>query len=635
MSSQSAPDDQPRLRNRLSTRIIGASLAALLIVVSMVCWTLWLSWQLEGAGAAINDTGSLRMRATRVAVALLRGESADVDMTMQNTVLARLVEGNPARPLFLPTDHDVQVQMTVVAQSWRTQLQPALVSALAGEGNDIYLDLLPRFVHQADRLVRLIERDNAGKTSLLRFSQGVLLVMAGMGTLAMIALLHLWIIAPVLRLRDGQRRLAAREMGARVPVIGGDELGKLAEGFNQMADELAAAYADLETRVEEKTAQLATQNRELAALYDMAAFLNQPNDIEQTCHGFLTRVMAQFGADGGSVRAIDPRGENLHLVVSEGLSDELEDAEHCMPVNACFCGEATRQGVIVIHDFHAAPTRDFRCAQEGFGSLAVFRIVTPDEVLGSFSLHFRQQTKLSASQTQLASTLGQHLGIALDNCRLGAKEQQLAVAQERNLVAQGLHDSIAQGLNFLNLQVQMLTAAATRGDLADIRATVPLMATGVRESYEDVRELLVNFRTRLDHEELRSAVEEAVLRFRRQTDIQVDLDIDEDGGAPLPPDQQLQVLFILQEALSNVRKHAQAQRVHIQIVNQRDFSLTVSDDGQGYDPAEVAERGERHIGLSIMAERAARIRAQLHLTGKTGHGASVSLQLAREERLSA
>ena len=632
MSSLPGPDDLPRLRDRLSTRIVAASLAALLVAASMVCWTLWLSWQLEGAGAAINDTGSLRMRANRVAISLLTGDSVAADLATQSAIMARLVEGNPARPLFLPDDRAVQAQMAVVAQSWRTHLQPA--AALASEGSAAYLAALPRFVDDADQLVQLIERDNTGKTSLLRLSQGVLLFMACVGTLAMIALLHLWIIAPVLRLREGQRRLAAREMGARVPVLGGDELGMLADGFNRMADELSTAYADLEMRVEEKTAQLAAQNRELAALYDMAAFLNQPNDIEQTCRGFLTRVMAQFGADGGSVRAIDPRGENLHLMVSEGLSELLEDAEHCMPVNACFCGEATRQGVIVIHDFRAL-ARDFRCVQDGFGSLAVFRIMTPDEVLGSFSLHFRQPVKMSASQTQLLSTLGQHLGVALDNCRLGAKAQQLAVAQERNLVAQGLHDSIAQGLNFLNLQVQMLGTAASRGDLDDIRATIPLMATGVKESYEDVRELLVNFRTRLDHEELRTAVEETVRRFSRQTDIEVDLEIDEEGGAPLPPDQQLQVLFILQEAMSNVRKHAHAQRVRVEIVNRRDFALTVSDDGQGYDPAEVAARGERHIGLSIMAERAARIKAQLSLSARAGHGACVSLRLARDERLSA
>lgn len=632
MSSLPGPDDLPRLRDRLSTRIVAASLAALLVAASMVCWTLWLSWQLEGAGAAINDTGSLRMRANRVAISLLTGDSVAADLATQSAIMARLVEGNPARPLFLPDDRAVQAQMAVVAQSWRTHLQPA--AALASEGSAAYLAALPRFVDDADQLVQLIERDNTGKTSLLRLSQGVLLFMACVGTLAMIALLHLWIIAPVLRLREGQRRLAAREMGARVPVLGGDELGMLADGFNRMADELSTAYADLEMRVEEKTAQLAAQNRELAALYDMAAFLNQPNDIEQTCRGFLTRVMAQFGADGGSVRAIDPRGENLHLMVSEGLSELLEDAEHCMPVNACFCGEATRQGVIVIHDFRAL-ARDFRCVQDGFGSLAVFRIMTPDEVLGSFSLHFRQPVKMSASQTQLLSTLGQHLGVALDNCRLGAKAQQLAVAQERNLVAQGLHDSIAQGLNFLNLQVQMLGTAASRGDLDDIRATIPLMATGVKESYEDVRELLVNFRTRLDHEELRTAVEETVRRFSRQTDIEVDLEIDEEGGAPLPPDQQLQVLFILQEAMSNVRKHAHAQRVRVEIVNRRDFALTVSDDGQGYDPAEVAARGERHIGLSIMAERAARIKAQLSLSARAGHGACVSLRLSRDERLSA
>ena len=82
---------------------------------------------------------------------------------------------------------------------------------------------------------------------------------------------------------------------------------------------------------------------------------------------------------------------------------------------------------------------------------------------------------------------------------------------------------------------------------------------------------------------------------------------------PLPSDQQLQVLFILQEALSNVRKHASASQVRIALKNAEDFDLTVQDDGDGYDPADIASRGEAHVGFHIMRERAARLGAQLEL----------------------
>ena len=404
-----------------------------------------------------------------------------------------------------------------------------------------------------------------------------------------------------------------------------------------MADELQDLYTSLEQRVEQKTAQLAAQNRDIGALYDMAAFLNQPNDIEALCDGFLRRVMLQFDAEGGSIRALDPDNEKLNLVVSVGLSDELVESEHCMKVDDCYCGVATRQaGVIVIQDFrHTPPDMDLNCVRDGFASVAVFRIVTRDEVLGSYSLHFRQQRRLAPSDSQLLETLGQHLGVALDNRRLSAQARQLAVVQERGLVAQGLHDSLAQGLNFLNLQLQMLDAAVKRGDDAEVTEILPLLRTGVDESYQDVRELLTNFRSKLGQGDLQAAIESTVDRFRRQTGIDTELHFGHGQGAPLPPEQQLQVLFILQEALSNVRKHSEASRVQVAVGNDRDFTLLITDNGQGYDPADVAARGEAHVGLHIMHERAARMRAVIKIESQPGAGTRVALTLPGSERQAA
>jgi two-component system nitrate/nitrite sensor histidine kinase NarX len=104
---------------------------------------------------------------------------------------------------------------------------------------------------------------------------------------------------------------------------------------------------------------------------------------------------------------------------------------------------------------------------------------------------------------------------------------------------------------------------------------------------------------------------------------------------PLPSDQQLQVLFILQEALSNVRKHASALNVRVVIRNAEDFHLTVQDDGEGYDPADIASRGEAHVGFHIMRERAARLGAQLRLESHPGGGAQVHLMLPASRRQAA
>lgn len=631
----------PSLRDRLSTRIVACSVLALLVVLSMICWTLWLSWQLEGAGAAINDTGSLRMRANRIGIEFLESQPerlavAQGEITEQGVTLARLHAGVPARPLFLPEDVAIRAQLNKVTQFWEQRMLSGAALALGGRGSANYMAALPAFVAEANQLVRMIEADNAAKTSFLRLSQGVLVLIACIGTLAMIYLLYLWIITPVMRLQDGLQRMAAHEFGVRLPVDTRDEFGVLAQGFNRMADELEGLYRDLEARVHQKTLLLAEQNSELTALYDMAAFLNQPNDIDAICRGFLQRVMQQFHAEGGSVRVIDPLGEKLHLVVSEGLSESLENAEHCMKLDACFCGDATRLGVVVIRDFRKLPRPEaFHCAKDGFNSLAVFQVVAQNEVLGSFSLHFRRTHQVSAAESRLLEILGQHLGVALDNRRLGAKARQLAVAEERNLVAQGLHDSIAQGLNFLNLQVQMLGDAAKRKDLDEVNHIVPLLRMGVDESYQDVRELLVNFRSKLGQGQLLVAVEDTVARFRRQTQMDVRMHIDTGEGAPLPPEQQLQVLFILQEALSNVRKHAHASELDISITNLRDFEMSIRDNGDGYDPTELAQRSEGHVGLHIMQERAARLHAELQLDSSPGAGASVKLVLPRSERQAA
>ena len=125
-------------------------------------------------------------------------------------------------------------------------------------------------------------------------------------------------------------------------------------------------------------------------------------------------------------------------------------------------------------------------------------ITAGKQTLGIYNLYFTDMRPLSDSDQLLLETLGQQLGIAIENQRLQASGRELAVSEERNLLARELHDSIAQGLAFMNLQVQMLEDALNRNEPREARDTLAMLRQGVQESYDDVRELLVHFRTRVE-----------------------------------------------------------------------------------------------------------------------------------------
>ncbi|WP_083459042.1 type IV pili methyl-accepting chemotaxis transducer N-terminal domain-containing protein [Amantichitinum ursilacus] len=624
------------LGRQLSARVLAILLLTLAVGLGAIAITLHLSWQLEGAGAAINAAGSLRMRTYHMALTLehyaaapdpgrirsLRDERAQFDRT-----LTLLRDGDPARPLYLPDDPSVRLQFKQIEadyQHWVTRwLDPAIAGQALSDPVAARADL-DRFVNRVNMLVMSIEQLNSQRTMWLRMSQMFLIALAIAGAVTQIYLMFLLIFRPLSRLRDGIARMAEQDFTVRLPVETRDEFGEVQESFNHMADRLAAAYGSLEKRVAEKTAELHGQNRELSLLYDVVAFVTRPQTSHALCRGVLERLVTWFDASAGSVRVIDPLQDTAWLISSIGLPDGLRDAERCRHPQECHCGAARYGQPVSVHMRYSALLPQLPCAEAGFAQVYALPVVAGESSLGHITLHFAQSRPMAEREKQLLASVGQHLGIALENVRLAARERELAVSEERNLMAQGLHDSIAQGLNFLNLQVQMLDDSLKRGALDEAHDAVPLLRAGITESYDDVRELLLNFRTRLQAGDLPGTLRTVIDKFRQQTGIAITLTLS-GQGRPLLADAQLQLLFILQEALSNVRKHANASKVEVLLHNDTPLRLMIKDNGGGFDPARMAERAERHVGLSIMQERAERLGAQLQLDND--HGVTVTLTL--------
>lgn len=638
-------------RQKLSTKIVGVLVGFLSLALMAIGITLFLSWQLEGSAAAINDTGSLRMHSYRLTTLLSQAvnepKKTDVILTsvqelqVIDATLLQLRRGDPQRPLILPPAKNIQNGFKKITEHWQQTLRPSASAILQLQGSEQQSELknfrvqIDRFVGNVNILVQLIEQDSEQRTFWLRSSQLVLIALALIGTVSIIYLMFMLIIEPVTRLHEGMRRMKEEDFEVRLAVESNDEFGQLAQDFNEMADRLQALYGNLEARVTEKTTALEEKNHELALLYDSAAFLQRPQPLEAVCEGFLQRISQYFQADGGSVRVLDATRGNLHMVVHHGISEALIETEHCLKVGECLCGEAVQQKVVVVHDLRTMDrAHQMQCHREGFVTVSIFHIYAHQQHLGFFNLHFRAPKTFNQREKALLETLGQLLGVAIENMRLATREREMAISEERNLVAQGLHDSIAQGLNYLNLQVQMLDDSLQNGKLDEVTDIVPALRAGVQESYEDVRELLLNFRGRLVEGDLLGSLESTIDKFRRQTGIAAELVADVDG-APFPREQQLQVLFIVQEALSNIRKHAMASRVEVRLQDQQDFVLTIHDNGMGFDDKILLKKSESHVGIHIMRERAQRIEASLNVTSVPGTGTTVVLQLPQEQRRAA
>jgi two-component system, NarL family, nitrate/nitrite sensor histidine kinase NarX len=630
---------------KLSAKLIGIQVVFLAVALVSIGLTLLVSWRLEGSAAAINDAGSLRMRTYRLAyladeLARARPQESEAaalirrDIVEFEAIAATLRDGDPSRPLFVPRTDAITQQFAAFDREW-ARLRPALDRAAEGVPGALSRAGIERFVAVVNQFVATLELDIARTTSLLRTIQLALVALAIVGSIALIYLSFLFIIRPVHQIEDGLRRMAEGDFAARVPVRSKDEFGALAEGFNDMAAHLEESYRTLEGRVADKTRTLAEQNTRLATLYDMTAFLNAPNSQEELCRGFLRRLLVTTGAAAGAVRLVSREGATLHMFVEEGLPKGFAEKEHCLQRGECSCGEAAAKRAGIVHFLGGKRTPITmtlpHCRQAGFALVAAFPIAAQQQVLGIYNLFYRDAREMSSEERHMLESLGQHLGVAIESLRLVSRERELAIAEERNLLAQELHDSIAQALAFLNLQVQMLrkSLAASRAD--DTARIVEEIQAGVQESYADVRELLVHFRTRMGEGDIEHSIRTLLTKFQHQTGIVTELHA---SGAtvPLAPDDQLQAMHILQEAMSNVRKHSRATRVEVELKRGPGYTFVVRDNGRGFDPARSPDASADHVGLRIMRERAARIGGTFTVRSRPGEGTEVVLSLPVAQR---
>ena len=362
--------------------------------------------------------------------------------------------------------------------------------------------------------------------------------------------------------------------------------------IDRLSDELRARNADLERR-EASARALHRVSVAIAARADLDEILKAVVDQARERLDRDVAVLVAYGADG-----------EAYLAASSGPEGAIDRA-----------GGSPGTGA----------------ARFVLPELAVARLEAPlqraGETIGLLMVGSRAARAFEVDEVEMLSSLANQAAIATENARLQARLRELAVVAERERIAREMHDGLAQVLGYVNTKSQAIEELLAVGRTAEARTLLAELAAAARSIYVDVREAILGLRSPvIPGMGLAAAIEDYAARFAEASKIAVRVEVtDAARRLELAPDVEAEVFHIVQEALTNVRKHSGAGRVDIDFaVRDGRLDVVVADDGHGMR-SEPGSDDWPGYGLRTMRERAAGVGATVDWTNPPDGGCRVHI----------
>jgi two-component system, NarL family, sensor kinase len=370
------------------------------------------------------------------------------------------------------------------------------------------------------------------------------------------------------------------------------------------------------------TEALKRRNRELKILNQIAEALNRSTDLREILANTLAQVAELFDLQTGWVWLFREDGEVVYLAAAQNLPSGLLSHPDLME-GSCYCLDTYRAGDLS----GAANVNVITCSRlqrlaGGTGGLryhASIPLYAHGKQLGVFNVASAGWRELSPEDLRVLYTVGDLLSMAVERARLFARSAEMGALEERNRLAREIHDTLAQGLAGIALQLE--TAGALLEGSADpeaIRASVEQALNSARQNLEEARRSVMDLRAApLEGRSLPEALALLVSEYQARGETRYEAHL-EGAGQPLPARVEAGLYRVAQEALENVAQHAAARqaRLHLSITPER-VILEIQDDGRGFEPGQVPPG---RFGLTGLNERVRLLGGNLELESAPGSG---------------
>lgn len=605
------------LRAQLATILLGY---LLLVGGSVTATSLAVGSQADDA-TLINLAGRQRMLIQKMSwLALTRPDGPEIVAAAQlfDQTLNALRSGGPAvvpagQTVVLPPAPDpaLRAQLDEAARAWvafRSHLSPPDVAALQAES--------PLIVARIDSIVSAFEARAEAKLLRLQRIQFAFLAAALLLLAWGLFVTRRRLLAPLASLGSAARRMAGGLLADPVTVDGDDEMGAVGRAFETMRAEVAASREHLESRVAQRT-------RELASAFEFSQEIVAQPDLGHLLRSVTDRARELTRARAASLCLLDEGQSTLVLAASSGngrMSPHLRQSILHEPVRRVIGG-----GETVV-----AEAACFQCGfLQGYplGPCAAAPLHAGDSTLGAMCVVREAAHPFDADETRALTLLANSAAIAIANARLAEagrrQAEHSAALAERERLAADLHDHLAQTLSFLKLKADRIPERLAAGETPEAEAELERMKSAIEEAYGQVRSALVGLRQPpAIADDLVEKLHACLAAFREAAGLPAELVITDASALALPRATQAQVVHIVREALANVRRHARARRAWVRVDRTGDAArFTVADDGEGFDP--LAVPAEDHLGLVIMRTRAERSGGALTIESAPGAGTRV------------
>ncbi len=527
---------------------------------------------------AVNVSGSMRMQSYRLAHDI---QSSSIDYVRH----IESFEHSLFSPSMQALKHwtvpaDIQKDYNDIIVRWQ-QLKDLLQSDQRAE----YLDLVAGFVSQIDVFVYKLQQFSEGKLIKLAWVGGLGLGGVFLVSAFVIIYTRREVVGPLRNLVVASEQVQNRSFDVQLKVTSRNEMAILTRTFNDMANELGKLYHGLENAVNEKTHKLQHANQSLQVLYESSQQLTASRISQENFQALLKQIVSVEGIDAVRLEIDEEAGKGI--VLTEGYCD-----------NDCN------------NDCHEQP------------------LMVDGQPLGR--LYWR--AGLPCPDKALIDSFVQMLSRAVYFNKAQKQAEQLLLMEERATIARELHDSLAQSLSYLKIQVSLLKRVMTKLEqtpqsekTADIIKDID---DGLSGAYTQLRELLTTFRLTIKEGNFGRALIEMINQLKEHTSASIEL-TNNLSSLDLDAHQQVHLMQLIREAVINAIKHADATKIIVECNEvDGDVIVVVEDNGVGFEEHDAKLN---HYGLSIMQERAARLHGELAVNSSLNSGCRITLKFKQSK----